>query len=155
MDKHTLIDLIKRFWYEHIHDRRDPAKRCMRQHGFIQLPLMTWAAIAAGVVILSLGAALKIQSERLATCKQAVEVQNALIQGLGNQIKQQNAKIGEWELAAKNAKSKGAAATKKAEEKAKTFKSEADRLSGLLQNLTGASRTCQAAVKDAKTGLQQ
>ena len=41
----------------------------MKQTGFIALPMMGWAAIAAGVVIAGLGIALKIQSARLETSK--------------------------------------------------------------------------------------
>lgn len=36
-----------------------------RQRGFIQLPLLGWAAIAAGAAILLLGFALKVQTDRL------------------------------------------------------------------------------------------
>lgn len=37
----------------------------VKQRGFITLPLMGWAVIAAGVVILGLGIALKVQTSRL------------------------------------------------------------------------------------------
>lgn len=37
----------------------------MRQRGFIALPMMAWGAIAAGVVILGLGVALRVQTARL------------------------------------------------------------------------------------------
>lgn len=40
----------------------------LTQQGFA-LPMMAWGALAAGVVILGLGVALKIQSSRLESCK--------------------------------------------------------------------------------------
>lgn len=41
----------------------------MRQRGFIQLSVMAWAAIAAGVVIVALGIAVKVQTSRLDSVK--------------------------------------------------------------------------------------
>jgi len=41
----------------------------VNQRGFIQLPMMGWAAVAAAAVIGALSFALKIQSDRLEACK--------------------------------------------------------------------------------------
>ena len=41
----------------------------MTERGFIQLPMMAWAAIGVGVIIVGLSIALKIQSARLESCK--------------------------------------------------------------------------------------
>lgn len=73
----------------------------MNQRGFIDLPAMAWGAIAAGVVIVGLGAAVKFQSYRLETCKTAFETFKAQV-------------VAQGELAAKAAK-----ATEIANQKAK------------------------------------
>ena len=125
----------------------------MRQHGFIQLPIMTWAAIAAGVVILGLTVALKVQSSRLDSCQTKVEAQKLMIQGLGDQIKQQNAAIKTWEDAAKAAKAKGTKATAAAQQKVNGLQSEVNRLSGLLQGHQNQAKTCQDALADVRRGL--
>ena len=39
------------------------------QRGFVQLSAMAWGAIAAGVVMLGMVVALKVQTHRLETCK--------------------------------------------------------------------------------------
>ena len=41
-----------------------------RQRGFITLPFTAWIAIGASVAILGLSVAVKVQSSRLASCKQ-------------------------------------------------------------------------------------
>ena len=51
---------------------RVPSRRMggvVRQRGFITLPIMGWAAIAAGVVIVALGIAVKVQTSRLDAVK--------------------------------------------------------------------------------------
>jgi len=42
----------------------------MKQSGFITLPFTAWIAIGASVAILGLSVAVKVQSSRLASCKQ-------------------------------------------------------------------------------------
>lgn len=56
----------------------------MKQRGFISLPFTGWIAIAAGVVILGLGVALKIQSARLDTCKAEYATFKAEVKVLGD-----------------------------------------------------------------------
>ena len=48
-----------------------------RPHGFIALPLMWWAAIGAGAVILGLGVAVKVQTARLAAAQQELATEQA------------------------------------------------------------------------------
>lgn len=55
----------------------------MRQAGFIQFPVLGWAAIAAGVVIAGLGIALKVQSSRLASCQSEYATFRAEVKALG------------------------------------------------------------------------
>ena len=54
-----------------------------KQQGFIALPAMALAAIAAGVVIAGLGVALKVQSARLDTCKAEYATFKAEVKVLG------------------------------------------------------------------------
>lgn len=55
----------------------------MRQRGFIQLPLLGWAAVAAGMVIAGLGIALKVQSARLESCQNEYATFKAEVKALG------------------------------------------------------------------------
>lgn len=55
----------------------------MKQRGFIQLPVIGWAAIAAGVVIAGLGIALKVQSARLESCQSEYATFKAEVKALG------------------------------------------------------------------------
>lgn len=64
----------------------------MNQRGFIQLSIAAWAAIAAGVVILALGTALKVQTSRLETVKQEYATFKGGVAALGEQAKAAAAK---------------------------------------------------------------
>lgn len=55
----------------------------MNQRGFIQLPMLGWAAVAAGVVIAGLGIALKVQSARLESCQSEYATFKAEVKALG------------------------------------------------------------------------
>lgn len=57
----------------------------MRQHGFIALPLMAWGAIAAGVLILGLSVAVKVQTARLDSEKAAFSAFKAQVEVLGRE----------------------------------------------------------------------
>ena len=58
----------------------------MKQRGFIlpALPIAAWGAIAAAVGILGLGVALKVQTTRLASCKQEFSAFKAQVKALGD-----------------------------------------------------------------------
>ena len=73
----------------------------MKQRGFIPLPLMAWGAIGAGVIILGLGIALKVQTARLDHCKAEYAAFVAETKRLGEEA-QRKAK----ETEAKNLKAK-------------------------------------------------
>lgn len=55
----------------------------MSQRGFIQLSLIGWLAVAAGVVILVLGAAVKVQTSRLESVKNEYAQFKATTEALG------------------------------------------------------------------------
>ena len=56
----------------------------MRQRGFFTLPIMGWAAVAAGVVILALGIAVKVQTARLDAVKAEYATFKAEVKVLGD-----------------------------------------------------------------------
>ena len=56
----------------------------MRQRGFFTLPIMGWAAVAAGVVILGLGIAVKVQTARLDAVKAEYATFKAEVKVLGD-----------------------------------------------------------------------
>jgi hypothetical protein len=117
---------------------------------------MLWIAGGIAAVSLSIGAggAWTIQGYRLDACKSEVRADKWLIQGLGNQIEQQNAAVKALEQATKNAKAKGAKATEAAQNTVKTLQSEVDRLAGLLKQPDRLSRTCADGARDARIGLR-
>src|SRR3990167_7074261 len=53
------------------------------QRGFVQLSVMAWGAIAAGVVMLGMVVALKVQTHRLETCKAEFAMFKAQVEALG------------------------------------------------------------------------
>lgn len=65
----------------------------MNQRGFIALPVMAWAAIAAGVVILGLGVAVKVQSARLDSEKAAFSAFRAQVEALGLAAQKEAARV--------------------------------------------------------------
>ena len=65
----------------------------MLQRGFIALPVMAWAAIAAGVVIVGLSVAIKVQSARLDACKADAAAFRAQVEALGREAAKEAAKI--------------------------------------------------------------
>ena len=67
----------------------------MNQRGFYQLGVMAYAAIAAGVVILSLGIAVKVQTARLAATQQELTAE----QGRFTAFKEATRTLGEAQLA--------------------------------------------------------
>jgi len=92
----------------------------MNERGFM-LPVMGWAAIAAGAVILGLGVAVKVQTSRLATSK----AETVAVQGRFDAFVSQAKALGD----AQNAKAKETdAANKQLKEKsdAQSAKSKAD-----------------------------
>ena len=75
----------------------------MRERGFIQLPMLGWAAIAAGAVIVALGIALKVQTGRLDNCKDEHALFVAQTKALGDA---QNERAKQQELADRTRKEK-------------------------------------------------
>lgn len=59
--------------------------RRRKNGGFLALPVMAYAAIAAGVVIIGLSVALKVQSSRLAACQHDFEVFRVQVETLGRE----------------------------------------------------------------------
>ena len=59
----------------------------MKQQGFITLPIMGWAAIAAGVVIVGLGIAVKVQTSRLDAVKAEYAQFKGGVQAIGEAAK--------------------------------------------------------------------
>lgn len=57
-----------------------------RNRGFIALPIMGWAAIGAGAVILALGVAVKVQTARLDSAKAETEAVQAEYEGFKVQV---------------------------------------------------------------------
>lgn len=107
----------------------------MRQRGFIQLPLMGWAALAAGVVILALSVALKVQSSRLESEQQAHVATQAKFAGFVAETK----RLGDEAKAKADAQAK---ADKQAKEKTDaSYKSD-------LANLADAYRR----LRDSRAG---
>lgn len=104
----------------------------MRQRGFIALPAMAWAALAAGVVILGLGVALKVQSARLESCQADRVKLEAQARILGAQLSEQNRAV-EALRAAGIAKAKEAAkALAKAEGRALVWEADSARWRAVL-----------------------
>lgn len=60
-----------------------PNPSYIRSRGFIALPLTAWLAIGASVAFLGMGVALRVQSERLASCKQEFAAFQAEVKALG------------------------------------------------------------------------
>lgn len=127
----------------------------MRQSGFILPPLGigVYGAIAAAVVFLGMSVIIKVQHERIASCKAQVAADKVLIQGLGDQITIQNEAILGWQNSAALAKAKGAKATAEAKKKAEKAQSEVNRLNGLLKAPKNDAKTCQDALRDVRKGL--
>lgn len=128
----------------------------MKQTGFILPPLGigVYGAIAAAVVFLGMGTVIKVQHERITSCKAQVEAQKVMIQNLGDQIKHQNEAIQGWQNAAAAAKAVGAKATAAAKKNAEKAQSEVNRLSGLLQGHQNQAKTCGDALRDVRKGMQ-
>ena len=128
----------------------------MKQTGFIlpTLPIAAWGAIAAAVVFLGMAVVIKVQHERIASCKAQVAADKVMIQNLGDQIKMQNEAILGWQNSAAAAKAKGAKATVAAQQEVKKKEKEISRLSGLLQGHQNQAKTCGDALKDVRKGLQ-
>lgn len=85
----------------------------MNQRGFIALPIMGWAAVAAGAVILALGVAVKVQTSRLDSCKEASAAFQATVKAEGEAAAKEAARVNQinlkaWEKA--NAKIKALSA---------------------------------------------
>ena len=102
-----------------------------QQRGFA-LPAMGWAAIAAGVVIIGLGVALKVQSARLESCQADQVKLEAQAKILGSQIAEQNRAVDALRDAAAKKQAAGAVALRKAEGKAKVWEGQAGRLTAIL-----------------------
>jgi hypothetical protein len=115
-------------------------------------PTLIGAAVA-GVLILGLIAAVKVQSSRLESCKTEVEAGKVMIQSLGDQIKAQNDAVAALESAGKLARAKGANAVAKAQKEAQGLAGEAARLALLLKQAGGGGKSCAQGVQDAKAGL--
>src|SRR5690349_17838603 len=64
----------------------------MNQRGQFTLPVLGWVAIAAGVVFLGMGIALKVQSSRLESCKTEHAAFVAQVLALGETAKAEKAK---------------------------------------------------------------
>ena len=104
----------------------------MRQRGFIQLPMMAWGAIAAGVVILGLGVALKVQSARLESCQADRVKLESQAKVLGAQIAEQNRAVEALRDAGIRKEAEGIKALRKAEGRAKVWEDDSARWRAVL-----------------------
>lgn len=121
----------------------------MTQRGFISLSLMGWAAVAAGVVIVGLSVALKIQSSRLDAAQQksiALEQQVAQWTGIAKACSDATEKLAK---AAETAQKRAQAALSKARRGSVATQAEIARLRA------ANSQTCEAAVKTVREGLSK
>lgn len=121
----------------------------MKQRGFIQLSMMGWAAIAAGVVILGLGMALTVQSARLDTCQADKVKLEAQAKILGAQIAEQNRAVSALAAAGAAKTAAGVKALAAADKKAKVWEDNALRLQTILTNRKPTDP------QDCKTALQE
>lgn len=104
----------------------------MNQRGFIALPPLAWAAIAAGVVIAGLGIALKIQSARLESCQADRVKLEAQSRILGAQLAEQNRAVQALREAGIRKEAAAAQALARATQRARTWEDNAARLRGVL-----------------------
>lgn len=103
-----------------------------RQRGFLHLPMMAWGAIAAGVVILGLGVALKVQSARLESCQADRVKLEAQARVLGAWIAEQNRAVEALAAEADRKQATSAQALRKAEGRARVWDDNAARLRAIL-----------------------
>lgn len=123
----------------------------MKQRGFITLPIMGWVAVAAGVVILGLGVALKVQSARLDTCQADKVKLEAQAKILGAQIAEQNRAVEALAAAGAAKTAAGAKALAKAEGKAKVWEDNAFSLRAVLTNRKPTDpQDCKAAWQEIR-----
>lgn len=99
----------------------------MNQKGFIQLSILGWAAVAAGIVIVLLMLAVKVQTARLASCHKELAV-------LEVKVKAQNDAIDALKAESDRKQAAAAKALAKAESKAKVWDDQAKRLAEVLTN---------------------
>ena len=126
----------------------------MNQHGFLLAGPMLYAAIGAGVVIVGLSVALKVQSSRLAAAQENLAACRATNAVLNDQIASQNAAVEAWEKAAEQAKDRAAKALRAANEAAKASKGEIERLKAAKPIVQGDCPAGQA-VQRVREGLSK
>lgn len=108
----------------------------VKQRGFIQLPPIAWAALAAGAVILALGIALKVQSGRLETRTNELAAEKAAFAG----FKAETARLGrEAETAKREAEQKAAKDKEATDARAKTLAAERDAARRQLRDRSGGA----------------
>lgn len=119
-----------------------------KQYGFVALPLLGWAAIAAGGVILALGIALKVQSARLDARTADLEACQSRYAETLKLVEKSNKAVSELaETAAKRARN-AKAALAKARQEAGSLDSEIARLRAAKPS------DCAAAVATVRQGLK-
>lgn len=121
----------------------------MRQAGFIQLPMLGWAAVAAGVVILGLGIALKVQSARLESCQADRVKLEAQARILGAQIAEQNRAVQALREAGIRKEAAAAQALASATQRARTWQDNAARLRAVLTAPRPAGEPAPVSCADA------
>ena len=126
----------------------------MTQRGFLLAGPALYAAVAAGVVIVGLSVALKVQSARLDTAKAELALCTSQYNQALASIQRQNEAVKAQVKARTQAKAKSEAALKAATQALKASQSERDRLKGLATK--PATGPCQAgeAVQEIRKGLK-
>lgn len=112
----------------------------MSQRGFITLPFTAWIAIAASVAFLGMGIALKLQSLRLASCKQEFTAFQADVRAKGE------AAIAE----AKRKEAEDKAKKEKIDRENKRLRADNVRIAGELRDARSRSRYVPEAAPGAR-----
>jgi len=122
----------------------------VKQSGFINLSIMGWAAVAAGVVILGLTVALKVQSSRLETAQTETATAKAAAAQWQATALECSDSVEKASKAASEALQRSKAALAKARQGSVASQTELARLRGQM----GKQATCVAAVQQIKQGLK-
>lgn len=123
------------------------------QRGFLlpALPMMAWGAIAAGVVIVGLGVALKVQSARLESCQADRVKLEAQARILGAQIAEQNRAVEALRSAGVAKAEEGAKALARAQGRARVWEDNAVKLQNALKNRKPTDpQDCMAAWREIR-----
>ncbi len=125
------------------------------QSGFIQFPLMAWGAIGAGVIILGLGLALKVQSARLEAAQAELSACKIRYSEVLGQISRQNQAIEGWQKAEAEARERAAKAAKAADRFLEAFRGTMGELEQARKSKPVTSCPAGEAVKFIREGLQK